>query len=426
MAIFYCQTSNMSRSKGHSAVAAAAYRSGSKLKDSRRGCTHDYEGKRGVIGRFLVNNMGLSREVLWNAVEATEKAKNARVAREWQLALPHELDGEAHRRILGDFADVLVKKYGVAIDIAIHAPGEEGDHRNVHAHLLMSCRAINSDGTFGAEKIQMNWSDKRLKEAGLPTGRQQIESLRKSWAAIVNQELKHSGLSERIDYRSLKDQGITDRIPQVHLGKFATQQIRKNESTDRTRTRGQINQLNIESEVIIKRRKNLALQAEGAAFGEFSARRSRRYFSTPEKLNLVWEPAQRAHGALSLFGGKEQGIFRWTRGHAEGRIAFFTTQKTIESYSLNGWALAAQLKLAQAKVEAGEWKSVQLNGSEAFKQRAWLQAQVLGIEVSGYRPTQQDIAIAEVHKNNPTSQFSPAQDEVRTSYEILSKRGPKI
>jgi ATP-dependent exoDNAse (exonuclease V) alpha subunit len=147
VAIYHCSTKPIARSSGRSAVAAAAYRSGDCLVDERQGLEHDYTRRSGVLHTELVLPEGAgewSRAELWNAAEKTEKRKDARTAREWEVALPDEL-GEAERRELAvRFAGGLAKKYGCAVDVALHAPDREGDHRNWHAHLLATTRKVTA------------------------------------------------------------------------------------------------------------------------------------------------------------------------------------------------------------------------------------------------------------------------------------------
>ncbi|MDF1685064.1 MAG: MobQ family relaxase [Legionellaceae bacterium] len=388
MAIFYCQTSTMSRKAGHSAVAAAAYRAGEKLSDDRRGEVHDYRNKEGVIAAYMFNNAGLSREQLWNRAEASEVRKDARVAREWQLALPHELSASEHREILLQFSNNLIARYGVAIDVAIHGPGKEGDHRNTHAHLLMTSRSMGSDGQLSAQKTLLNWSDKKLKERGLPSGKQQIEDIRKDWANIVNTRLAKSGLSERIDHRSLKNQGVTDRIPTCHVGKDATAKIRRGKTSLAHQDFDATRSFNMAMISVNNRKKRLLKEA--SPVGKFAPRKDfkRVKYKNVKQEEQPWKPAPgNVKNILNFFEGREVGVFRWSKGKALGKVAFFENRKGIESYSSNCWALAAQLELAQEKVKSGEWSSIKLKGTDEFKRRAWLQAQAMGIHVEGYKPS---------------------------------------
>lgn len=218
MAIYHCSLRVFTRSQGHSAVAAAAYRAGVTLTDERAGRVHRYEARHGVIDTFLLLPAGApasftSREVLWNAAEAAENRKNSCVAREVILALPHELSPEQRAALVMDFAFWLVERYRVPVDGALHAPvAKDGhDHRNHHAHVLFTTRALTPDG-FGPKTRILD--DK-------VTGKQETETLRLVWETLVNDALARAGFADiRIDRRSLAEQGV-ERIPQTHTGRVA-------------------------------------------------------------------------------------------------------------------------------------------------------------------------------------------------------------
>lgn len=215
MAIYHCSLKVFSRSKGHSAVAAAAYRSGSQLYDERSQKIHRYDKRSGVAETFILlpentSSEFQSRAFLWNAVEASERRKNSCVARELILALPHELSDKERGRLTRDMALYLMERYRVAVDSAIHAPveGDGHDSRNYHAHILFSTRELTSTG-FGKKTRILD--DK-------VTGKEETELIREVWETLANDALKRAGHSDvQIDRRSLEEQGI-DRIPQTHIG----------------------------------------------------------------------------------------------------------------------------------------------------------------------------------------------------------------
>lgn len=220
MAIYHLSVKVVSRSKGQSAVASAAYRSGDALTDEREGRTHDYTRRRGVEASFIVAPAGCEwahdRAALWNAAEATEKRKNSTVAREYELALPAELDGQEREVLARQFAAAVVERFGVAADIAIHAPGREGDQRNHHAHILTTTRVVEPDGL--GEKTRVLDAAK--------TGSAEIESLRELWAMQCNEALERAGQTARVDHRSYERQGA-EVVPGVHLGPHSTAVERK-------------------------------------------------------------------------------------------------------------------------------------------------------------------------------------------------------
>lgn len=196
-------------------MAAAAYRAGAVLHDERRGFTHRYHNRKGVVASFILTppqapETTRDRVALWNAVEAAETRKNSRVAREIILALPHELPAPAREALARDMSLWLVERYNVAVDTSLHSPvaGDGHDPRNHHAHLLFTTREVTKDGLGKKTRIL----DDREQ------GPQEVELIRLIWETLANDALEQAGLPHaKIDRRTLDDQGI-DRIPQIHIG----------------------------------------------------------------------------------------------------------------------------------------------------------------------------------------------------------------
>lgn len=232
MAIYHCSIKPISRSNGRSSTAAAAYRAGVCIADKRTGEVHDYTRKKGVEYTELIlpEGVSLDREQLWNAAEIFEKRKDARVAREFEIALPVELTKEQRRELATGFAHHLVEQYGVAADVALHEPNRKGDQRNHHAHILITTRKISVHG-FG-EKADLEREDKKLRELGRPSGRKQIEELRADWATRCNAALERAGHEARVSHKSLEAQRI-EREPTRHLGPAATAMERRGIQTER-------------------------------------------------------------------------------------------------------------------------------------------------------------------------------------------------
>lgn len=224
MAIFHCQAKAISRAAGRSATGAAAYRAGVYLKDERTGEVHDYSRKKGVEYSEIITPDGstIDRSELWNRAEEAEKRKDAKVAREWELALPAELNAVERKMLAQNFARELASRYGVAADVCIHEPSRDGDERNHHAHILTTTRTFTG-GSLG-EKTRILDSPK--------TSGKEVEKMRSTWAEIVNCALERAGHSARIDARSLKAQGI-HREPTHHLGPTATAMERRGVRTER-------------------------------------------------------------------------------------------------------------------------------------------------------------------------------------------------
>lgn len=216
MAIYHLSIKPISRSKGRSAVAAIAYRVAEMIKDERTGEIHDYTRKQGVEDSFIITPKGAEwaqdRLSLWNAAEAAEKRSNARVAREYEIALPSELDMKERRALAETFAKSLSERYGVAADVAIHAPHRDGDQRNYHAHIMTTTREVSRWGLGNKTRIL----DDR------ETGPQEVEAVREIFSNQVNQALERKNIEQRVDHRSLERQGI-DRVATIHQGVEVTQ-----------------------------------------------------------------------------------------------------------------------------------------------------------------------------------------------------------
>lgn len=216
----------VSRSTGRSAVAAAAYRSGARLANERDGVTHDYRRRAGVVDTYIVAPAGADwaqdRAALWNRAEATEKRKDAKVAREWVIGLPCELDEEARARLVRAFAGVLVERYGVGVDVALHQPSRAGDERNWHAHLLTTTREVTAEGLGGKTRVLDS-----PKTSGA-----EVTQLRRTWAEMSNQALERAGIFG-VSYTELshEDRGLD--APTVHLGPSVTAMERRGAKTDR-------------------------------------------------------------------------------------------------------------------------------------------------------------------------------------------------
>jgi hypothetical protein len=218
-------------------VAAIAYRTACRLVDERTGQVHDYTRKGGVLSTeiLLPDGSSAERNALWNAAEAAEKRKDARTAREWVIALPAELDAQQRQELTVGFGVELATRYGVAVDLAIHAPDHEGDNRNHHAHILTTTRQVHRDESGAlvlGKKAVIELSDRDRRALGLGAIGEEIAAVRKLWEQTANQALEQAGRAERIDARSLKAQGI-DREATRHIGPTATEMERRGIQTDR-------------------------------------------------------------------------------------------------------------------------------------------------------------------------------------------------
>lgn len=238
MAIYHLSMKPVSRASGRSAVASMAYRAGEKLTNERDGITHDYTAKQGVEHAEIVLPEGVSadwardRSDLWNAAEFAEKRKDARVAREFEIALPHELSAEQRLEATREFAHDLANRYGAAVDFAIHAPHDASDVRNHHAHVMMTTRQVGESGL--GDKTYLERENKWLLAHDLPTTDMQLRDLRQRWEGIANERLAMAGLDIRIDHRSHMERGL-EITPTEHMGVHASQMERRGMDVSRSR-----------------------------------------------------------------------------------------------------------------------------------------------------------------------------------------------
>ena len=247
IAIYHCNISIVSRGKGKSAVAAAAYRSGEKLTNEWDGMTHDYTRKGGVVHTeiMLPSHAPPSfsdRSTLWNSVELYEKAGNAQLAREIDAALPIELSREEQIRLVREYCSSQFVSRGMCVDFAIH----DTDSGNPHCHIMLTMRPLDERGAWAAKSKKEYDLDENGERIRLPSGRYKTHKVdltgwndkdntllwRKAWADFTNDFLERNGSPERIDHRSNAERGI-DEIPTVHMGVAACQMEKKGIATEK-------------------------------------------------------------------------------------------------------------------------------------------------------------------------------------------------
>ena len=212
MAIYHYHAQVIGRKQGHSALAAAAYRAGVALADfdySKRKASVDFAQ---IYAPENAPEWTQDRARLWQAVEDSEKRKDAQLCREINLALPVELTPAERQALVVEFVQSEFVSKGMIADLAIHHQNEA----NPHAHIMLTTRHIGPDG-FGQKARE--WNDRAV-----------IQNTRKAWADIANVFLERAGHEARIDHRTLEAQGI-DRPPQLHRGKTVTAMLRRGEQT---------------------------------------------------------------------------------------------------------------------------------------------------------------------------------------------------
>jgi Ti-type conjugative transfer relaxase TraA len=223
MAIYHFSAKLISRANGSSALAAAAYRSASRLMDQRLDRHHDFSNKAGVIHSEVMLPDGAppeftDRATLWNAVEAAEVRKDAQLAREVEFALPRELDQSEGIRLARAFVQAEFVDKGMIADLNVHSDiGADGEPKP-HAHVMLTTRSVDEEG-FGP-KVR-DWNATSL-----------LEQWRERWADHVNRRLAELDIDARIDHRSLEAQGI-DLEPQHKIGPAAARMAAQGQTSER-------------------------------------------------------------------------------------------------------------------------------------------------------------------------------------------------
>lgn len=265
----HAHAKQVQRSAGQSSVAAAAYRAGEKLRDERTDIPHDYTRKQGVEFKriYLPENAPQSfkdRGALWNGCEKKENRSNSCTAHELEVGFPYEFNIMQRREAGDKIARELMRRYGCAVDVCLHAPNENNDERNFHAHIMFTSRSFDpktKDGwartkfrDLSDDKITINGKEKNK-------GEQELKSLRKFTADALNRIADRDGLSVKVEHLSFKKRGI-DKEPQIHLGARANDMKKKGVQSERDTQNNNIIHLNKKIE---DRRK----QVEGIQYESF-------------------------------------------------------------------------------------------------------------------------------------------------------------
>jgi ATP-dependent exoDNAse (exonuclease V) alpha subunit len=229
VAIYYLSVKIFGRGSGSSGVSAAAYRAGERIRDERTGKTFDHAHRTDVMhkeivlpSRFAAADMRnyQDRAWLWNAVELAETRANAAIAREYLVALPHELDHVRRVALAQNFARELADRHVFAVDLVIHAPRTQGDPRNFHAHLLTTRREVSPAGLGTRIVMDQSW-ELRKSAPGVNNGIEDLYRVRERWATLTNQALRDANVSAYVDHRSLQAQGIDrEPLPRIPTGAF--------------------------------------------------------------------------------------------------------------------------------------------------------------------------------------------------------------
>jgi Ti-type conjugative transfer relaxase TraA len=233
MAIYHAHIQVIGRSSGRSVVAAAAYRAASELYDASQNRTHDYTTKQGVVHSEIMlpdgapsrweqgttkASLHAARSTLWNEVEATERRKDAQLAREMEFAIPRELPRAEAIRLARDFVREQFVDQGMVADLNVHWDVGEDGGLKPHAHVMLTMRQVTPAG-FGPKVREWNVT-------GL------YEGVRQRWAELANEYLAEHGHDVRIDHRSYAEQGIA-LVPQHKIGPAGARRAARGEDAER-------------------------------------------------------------------------------------------------------------------------------------------------------------------------------------------------
>ena len=379
IAIYHCSIKIVSRGKGKSAVAAAAYRSGEKLTNEWDGLTHDYTKKGGVVHSEILLPAHAppafsDRSTLWNSVELSEKSNNAQLAREVEIALPVELSREEQTRLVREYCSSQFVSKGMIADFNLHDTGGG----NPHAHILLTMRPLDEKGAWLPKSKKEYVLDENGEKIRLPSGRyktrkvdlvdwnnrENAEVWRRAWADLANDFLAQNNRPERIDHRSYERQGI-DQLPTVHVGVSATQMEKKGIVTERGELNRNINAANrILREIRrlvrglkdwiaeLKERKTALLEALAEARAQAGEptipQLLARYMEQRGEERADWTSKGKLKGAVSDFN-KVQAAMEFLRQKEISTVE--TLDRQLDSISENAVAIRDSMRKAERRIK---------------------------------------------------------------------------
>ena len=351
MSLYHFTSKVIQRSKGRSVVAAAAYRSGTKIKNEYSGLIHNYERKSGIVNSEIILPVSApgwmtDRAMLWNSVEISEKRRDAQLAREIEFSLPLELDQKTRQTIAREFVVAEFVERGMIADINFH----DVDGKNPHVHVLLSLREVNENG-FGNKN--RDWNKKDL-----------YSTWRKKWEEKVNVALENAGIEERVTCESYATLGI-EQQPQIHIGVHATAMERRGIETERGNINRVIQGKNIERE---------------AGLPEITASNPHLHTAMPSPLiKGFWRRTAKSETRYFKKGTHE--------------IAFIDKGNCLKISRQEDETLLAALKLANKK-----WGRVNVSGDEEYRKRCIRIALQEGISILVDGKEAKEIQKSEVEK----------------------------
>ncbi|HVI50776.1 MAG TPA: MobQ family relaxase [Candidatus Sulfotelmatobacter sp.] len=411
MAIYHFSAGVVQRSKGQSAVAAAAYRAGCRLIDARTGEIHDYRAKSHVEHTEIIAPAGAAawvydRTQLWSRAEMAATKSNAQTARKLDVALPRELSAEENLEAVRELARDLASQ-GMIVDFAIHTPDASDGEDQPHAHMLITMRPLDPSTTTGFTKKQgdgRHWTDLFSDQAAFKKDKagkafvsetESLNRLRKAWADNLNRRLESAGSDVRVDHKSLKDRHAEavargdlaaavalDRPPEPKAGRGRSMS-KRGQKSDAWDDVQEVRRLRQQAQAMapkIARRQEKAQKVQRHREGLDQVRAQadetakQRY---KRKLLARWyeaEVAKEVESHLAWVRQREHETVVQMKSGARLR----DSGETIAAQKIDPAALKLQMEMAKAK----GWDSISVSGTDAYKQAAAWAATQAGLIVT--------------------------------------------
>ena len=373
---FHFSVNIISRGKGKSAVASAAYISGEKIKNEWDGLTHDYTRKEKVLVKNIILPDHIPKEfndrsTLWNKVEMAEKNSNAQLARQFIIGLPKELTLSENINLVERFIKENLTSQGMIVDYAIHDESQD-KNGNIHCHIMTIMRPINEKGEFLAkskkEYILDEKGEKILNKNGKPKTRKvelttwndkgNVEKWRENFSDLCNEYLAKNKIEKRVDHRSFKRQN-SDYLPTIHLGSAASAMERKGIETDKGNYNREIRKYNNLVKTIKEEIKTLKgwignlLDNLSTAYEKFKDIERDKVIDNPKLFNLT--------NYLLTYSEIQKEKSKYLKGYAKINKEKYDFKKLTSAYSYlrkNNIETIGQL---QTKIESLKSNSYKLN-----------------------------------------------------------------
>jgi hypothetical protein len=413
MAIYHFSAQVISRGKGQSSVAAAAYRSGDRLIDERTGeekfYRRDVEPDTMILAPSHAPEWVYDRNRLWNEVEKIEKNKNSQLSREINIALPVELSKEQQKELIKNYVQEQFVNRGMVADIAIH----RDDPANPHAHVMLTIRPFNENGEWGNKKRKEYELDpsgnKVLDSKGKPKyktyfltdwdKKETLEKWREEWANHANKALEREGIQERISHLSNEARGL-EQLPTVHLGHVANEMEKRGVQTDK----GNVNRDRQEYNALVVELQKYREEKE-AIKQEISRQQEQKQkvedFNTPEERVDLQKASNllKTESSLDNIAHRREQLDKWENRNDKNYEDLRLKDKTMEEASEHFNSIHSfeeQIKEAKKRIENIDWSK-----PLKFKENRSIKAQ-----------SEQDIARAKDKINHHNEKLKYHQGEL--------------